>query len=197
MKVNEQIKPDIEVVKKFASGDIKAFDLLYFAFCNRLHNFVFGLVKIKTETEGIVQEVFIKIWESRGQLKKYDSFESLLFTIAYNTTISYLRKKATEQKYIEYVKSIQIESELPKIDEKLDLEKFNKTVNAVIDKLPDRQKEVFKLKHFENYSYKQIAEKLQISVNTVENHMVRSHRFLKQNLNKNYASALLFISLFL
>lgn len=193
---NEQIKMDPEVVKRFTKGDTKAFDLLYHTFCKRLQNFVFSLTKIEVETEGIVQEVFIKVWESRSQLKKYASFESFLFTVAYNSTMSFLRKKATDKKYIDYIKSIQVESEQPGIDEKLDLEKFNKTINDVIDKLPTRQQEVFKLKHFEDYSYKQIAEKLQISINTVENHMVKSHRFLKQNLNENYTSGLLLISLF-
>ena len=197
MEINKQIKPDPMVVKDFISGDIKSFDLLYHTFNNRLYNFVFGLIKIRTESEGIVQEVFIKIWESRNQLKKHSSFESFLFTIAYNTTISLLRKKATEQKYIDYIKSLQIESESPTIDKEIDLGNLNKTINTVIDKLPNRQKEVFKLKYFENFSYKQIAEKLDISVNTVENHMVKSHRFLKQNLNRNYATGILLMSLFL
>ena len=197
MEINKQIKPDPRVVKDFISGDIKSFDLLYHTFNNRLYNFVFGLIKIRTESEGIVQEVFIKIWESRNQLKKHSSFESFLFTIAYNTTISLLRKKATEKKYIDYIKSIQIEPESPTIDKEIDLENLNKTINTVIDKLPNRQKEVFKLKYFENFSYKQIAEKLDISVNTVENHMVKSHRFLKQNLNRNYATGILLMSLFL
>lgn len=197
MELNNQIKLNPKLVKDFSSGDMEAFDLLYHTFNKRLYNFVFGLVKIRTESEGIVQEVFIKIWESRSQLKKHSSFESFLFTVAYNTTISLLRKKATEQKYIDYIKSIQVETVSPTLDEKIDLENLNKSINAVIDKLPNRQKEVFKLKYFEDFSYKQIADKLDISVNTVENHMVKSHRFLKQNLNKNYVTGLLLISLFL
>ena len=197
MELKKQIKLNPKVVKDFTAGDIKSFDLLYHTFYNRLYSFVFSLIKIRTETEGIVQEIFIKLWESRNQLKKQSSFESFIFTIAYNTTISLLRKKATEQKYIDYIKSIQVETELPTIDEKIDLENINKSINEIIDKLPNRQKEVFNLKYFEDFSYKQIAQKLDISVNTVENHMVKSHRFLKQNLNKKLASSLLFISLFL
>jgi len=197
MEFSKQIKINQNVVEDFTSGDLRAFDLLYHTYYNRLYNFVFGLIKIRTESEGIVQEVFIKIWESRNQLNKHSSFESFLFTVAYNTTISLLRKKATEKKYIEYIKSIQIETELPLIDEELDLKKLNKTITEEIDKLPKRQKEVFKLKYFENYSYKQIADKLQISVNTVENHMAKSRLFLKQNLSKNYLTGLLLIALFL
>lgn len=197
MKLNEQIKINEELVKGLTAGDVQSFDLLYHIFYNRLYNFVFGLVKIRTESEGIVQDVFIKIWESRSQIEKHNSFESFLFTVAYNATISILRKKATEQKYIDYIKSIQVETDLPTIDEKIDLENINKSIHEVIEKLPNRQKEVFKLKYFEDFSYKQIAKKLDISVNTVENHMVKSHRFLKQNLSKNLATNLLFISLFL
>lgn len=97
MEINNQIKLNQELVKDFASGNMEAFDLLYHTFNYRLYNFVFGLIKIRTEAEEIAQEVFIKIWESRNQLNKHSSFESFLFTVAYNTTISLFRKKATEK----------------------------------------------------------------------------------------------------
>jgi len=196
MDTKKQIKPDSSIVKNFAQGEIAAFDMLYDFYSDRVRHFISGMVKTKVDSEGLTQEVFIKLWQSRSKLKKQDSFDSFLFTIAYNITMSFLRKKASEIKYIEYIKSIQITALNPEFDKKIDLKKLSQDINVAIDKLPTRQKEVFKLKHFENLTYKQIAEKLKISVNTVENHMVKSHRFLKDKLEKNYLPVLLFIHLF-
>lgn len=185
-----------ELVQEFVNGDIKAFDYLYSIFCTRLKNFVFSLIKIESESEELVQEIFVKVWESRETVKKFGSFNSFLFTIAHNTTISYLRKKASNTKYVEYIKSIQTEGEEPMLDEKLDLEKFKLHLETVISAMPKKQREVFKLKHWEDYTYRQIAEELNISVKTVENHLANARRFLKEKLGPQYVTMLLFATLF-
>ncbi len=197
--MSERINSNIDelIVRNFVNGDISAFDELYFLFCSRLQNFVFGLVKVESESEELVQDIFVKIWESRGNIQKHGSFESFLFTVAYNRTISHLRKKEAKGKYINYIKSIQTEGEEPKLDEKIDFEKFKQRLENVIELMPRKQKEVFKLKHFENYSYRQISEELNISVKTVENHLLNSRRFVKRKLTTDYLAILLFISLFL
>lgn len=184
-------------VKEFSKGNIKAFDFLYSIYCPRLQQFVYGLIKEKSETEEIVQDVFVKLWINRDALKNYNSFESYLFSIAYNATLGYLRKKATEKKYIEYVKSVQVVSEEAIAENKMDLNILSQKLEEAINNMPPRQREVFKLKHKENYTYKEIANKLNISINTVENHMVKSHNFLKKELSKYYIHGILFISLFL
>ncbi|HKI88679.1 MAG TPA: RNA polymerase sigma-70 factor [Draconibacterium sp.] len=193
----KKIDLDEFVVKKFAMGNIEAFDYLYSIYCSRLQYFVYGLIKIKSDTEEIVQDVFVKLWINRASLKNHESFESYLFSIAYNSTLGYLRKKATEKKYIDYIKSIQKVTLDSLVENKLDLKIFNQKLKEAINSMPPRQREVFKLKHKENFTYKEIAQKLNISVNTVENHMVKSHRFLKKELSSYYLSGLLFISLFL
>ncbi len=191
-----QSKVDESLVKRFANGNMKAFDAIYSVFNQKLQNFVFTLVKTEADTEEIVQEVFVKIWENRGRLKNYASFETYLFTIAYNTTMSLLRKRSKESQYIEYVKSVQVEvDEKDDIDD-LNIDEVNESLNLLIEKMPPRQREVFKMKHFQNYSYKEIAASLMISVNTVENHIVKAHKYLKENLSKDYLLYILFINLF-
>ena len=194
---NKKLDSSEAHVKEFSRGNIKAFDFFYSIYCPRLQQFVYGLIKTRSETEEIVQDVFVKLWINRDKLKNYNSFESYLFTIAYNTALGYLRKKATEKSYIEYVKSVQVVSEEAIAEEILDLSIFNQKLEEAINSMPPRQREVFKLKHKENFTYKEIAKKLNISVNTVENHMVKSHNFLKKELNKYYIPGLLFFSLFL
>ena len=188
---------DETLVERFTKGDMKAFDDIYSAFNHKLQKFVFSLVKTETDTEDLVHEVFVKVWDNKEKLKNHTSFDTYLFTIAYNTTISFLRNKAKNTQYIEYVKSVQIEVDESDFTEEINRDEINKKLNLLVEGMPSRQREVFKMKHFENYSYKEIAEALNISVNTVENHIVKAHKYLKENLGKAYLSILLFIHLFL
>ncbi len=188
---------DEALVKRFANGDMKAFDAIYSVFNKKLQNFIFTLVKTKTDTEDLVHEVFVKVWENRNKLRNYTSFDTYLFTIAYNSTVSLLRKKAKDAHYIEYVKSVQIEIDEPDFIEGGNSEEVNEKINLLIEQMPPRQREVFKMRYFQDYSYKEIAEALGISVNTVENHIVKAHKYLKENVGKAYLSILFFIHLFL
>ncbi|MFA5327469.1 MAG: RNA polymerase sigma-70 factor [Prolixibacteraceae bacterium] len=196
MTLNRKDKIDEALVKRFANGDMKAFDSIYTVFNSRLQNFIFTLIKTETETEDLVHEVFVKVWENKDKLKSYASFDAYLFTIAYNTTISFLRKKAKSIAYIEYVKSIQAEADEPDFIEGLNREDIDEKINLLIEKMPPRQREVFKMRHFRNSSYKEIALALNISVNTVENHLAKAHKYLKEDLGKNYLPVLLVIHLF-
>lgn len=190
-------KIDDKLIARFINDDMSAFDQIYSHFNMRLQKFIYTLVKSEPDTEDLVHEVFVKVWENRGKLKNQSSFENYLFSIAYNSTISLLREKAKNIQYIEYVKSIQIEvEEFDVWKEYKDID-LSAQLNTIVEKLPARQQEIFKLKHFQNLSYKEIAEKLGISVNTVENHMVKAHKFVKENLGNAYLSLLLFVDLFL
>jgi RNA polymerase sigma-70 factor, Bacteroides expansion family 1 len=195
VKANDKL--DEQTVKSFVAGDMRAFDDIYLVISPKLQRFVFSFVKTEGDAEEIVQDVFVKMWENRGKLRSFGSFESYIFTIAYNATISLIRKRSKENSYIEYVKSVQIEIDDSAMAENQDWEEIDQKLNLLIEQMPPRQKEVFKMKHFQGSSYKEIAENLGVSVNTVENHIVKAHKFLKENFGKNYLSALLFIHLFL
>jgi RNA polymerase sigma-70 factor (ECF subfamily) len=175
---------------------MRAFDKIYYEYNPRLQKFVHSLLKSETDTEEIVQEVFVRVWENRQKIKSFGSFESYLFSIAYNTTINLLRKRVKEARTIEYIKSIQIEIDNSALDENPDWHEIDGKINLLIEKMPARQKEVFKMRHFQGLSYKEIAGTLDLSVNTIENHLVKAHRFLKESLGNGYLSVLMFIFLF-
>ncbi|MEN6456166.1 MAG: RNA polymerase sigma-70 factor [Prolixibacteraceae bacterium] len=185
------------VVKRFIADDMRAFDIIYSEFNPRLKKFISVLTKNASDADELVQEVFMKIWQNREKLKNYSSFESYLFRIAYRTTIDLLRKRSKEAAYIEQVKSLQVFEEYPDEAEESGHEETETKLNLLIDGMPARQREVFKMKYFQDSSYKEIADHFGISVNTVQNHMAKAHRFLKENLGRDYLPALLFLYLFL
>lgn len=190
-------KSNTELLNLLKNGDMKAFDIIYKKYSRRLYGFVFRYIKQEADTEGIVQEVFIKIWQSRDKINIYSSFESFLFTIAHNATVNLLKKRATEQKYVEHVKSLQHVDETYELTDEIHYKELKQKFLGLLNELSPRQKEIFQLSREEGLSNKEIAEKLGISVQTVKNHLVTTLSFFKSKLDNGLLVSVLFISLFL
>lgn len=186
-----------ELVILLKNGDLKAFDIIYKKYSRRLYGFVFRYIKQEEDTEEIVQEVFINIWKSRDKINVYSSFESFLFTIAHNATVNLLKKSATEQKYVEHLKSLQRIEESYELTDEIHYNELKQKFQGVLNELSPRQKEIFQLSREEGLSNKEIAEKLGISLQTVKNHLVTTLSFLKNKLDNGLIISVLFVSLFL
>lgn len=185
------------LLKLLKKGDMAAFDTIYEKYSKRLYAFVFRYLKQEEDTEEIVQEVFLKLWECRKNIDLHASFDSYLFTIAYNTTITLLRKKVNEKKYQEYLINRQLINDADEIINEIHFREVNIQVKSLLDELTPRQKEVFLLSREEGLTHAEIAEKLHISANTVKNHIVTALSFLKSRIPDGSFSILLFIYLFL
>ena len=178
-------------------GNQVAFYNLYERYCKRLYGFVLKYIKQEADAEEIVQEVFIKVWEARAKINTYSSFESFLFTIAYNATISLFRKRVTEKKYLEYLMSSQQVEMAPDAADEIHFHELNEKLHALLNELTTRQKEVFQLSREEGLSHEEIARKLNISVATVKKHLSNTLAFLKSNIDNSLIVNALFIHLFL
>ena len=190
-------KSNTELVKLLKKDNIKAFDAIYGKYCHKLHQFIFMYLKQEKDTEDIVQEVFIKIWQSREKIDIYASFESFLFTIAYNSTMSLLRKRMNETKSREYLKSLQQIETAEKVIDEIQYKQLNQKVQNLLNQLTPRQKEIYLLSRDEGYTHEEIAQKLNISESTVNNHLVKVLKFLKSHIDSSLAINALFVYLFL
>jgi RNA polymerase sigma-70 factor, ECF subfamily len=178
-------------------GDMVAFYQLYERYSRRLYGFVLRYMKSETYAEEIVQEVFIKIWESRNKIDVYSSFESFLFTVAYNAIISQFRKRTKEKKYLEHLKSLQQVETAPNLTDEIYFNELSEKVQALMNELTPRQREIFQLSREEGLTHEEIAKKLDISVNTVKKHITNTLAFLKSHIDSSLMVNLLFIYLFL
>jgi len=179
------------------SGDILAFDQVYELYSHKLFSFVFKILKNEADVDDIVQEVFVKIWESRNKLEDYKLLNSYIFTIAYNNSIDLIRKRISNNKYLGHLKYSASINFTPTIVSQIEYNELNNQVEKLIANLPDRQKQVYLLHREEGLTYTEIAEKLGISKNTVENHMVKALKYLRQNMDNSLLINMLFVSLFL
>lgn len=185
-----------ELVKLLNKGDIVAFDTIYNQYCHRLYGFVFRYLKNREDAEEIVQEVFLKIWESRKKMDAFYSLDSFLFTVAYNSTITLLRKRVTEHKYLENLKLRQTINATPNLIDEIQFRELDEKVRSLLNRLTPRQQEIFRLSREEGLTHDAIAQKLNISSNTVKNHMVAALAFLKSELDNGLIINILFICLF-
>lgn len=193
----KETKSNKDLLILLRKGDVIAFDNIYEMYSKRLYGFVLRYVKQKEDAEGIVQEVFIKIWETRNKIEIYASFDSFIFTIAYNTTINLLRKRVNEHKYHDRLKSVQQITGADQIIDEIHFKEINSQLQSVLNKLTPRQKEIFQLSREVGLTHEEIAKKLNISVNTVKNHIVTTLTFIKSHIDKGLIANFLFISLFL
>jgi len=188
---------DTELVRLLKAGDISVFDEIFKKYSRKIFQFAFGILKSKSDAEEIVQEVFFKVWENRDTIQEHLLFRSYLFTITYNTSISLIRIKLKEARFIDHLKSIQVPPNQHSTSSELEFSELTTQAQDVIDQLPKRQKQIYLLSREDGLSYTEIAGKLNISVNTVENHMVKALGFLRENLKKISLMSLLFYHLFL
>ena len=193
----KSLKSNNEQIRLIQNGDMVAFYNLYERYSKKLYYFVLRYIKQEADADGIVQEVFIKIWKNRDKINVYSSFESYLFTIAYNTTISLFRRRLTERKYLEHLCSLQQVERSPDIVDDIYFNELNSKVHSLLNKLTPRQQEIYQLSREEGLTNEMIAQRLNISINTVKKHITNVLSFLKANIDKNIIISLLYIDLFI
>ncbi len=177
---------DPELVERLSTGDEDAFCLLYARYWERLRNFCYRFVRSQDLAENYAQDIFLKIWENKELLDPGKSFSSYLYTIARNKAINYLRQVArseslTRKLIKSYTDRTVTESEGG--EELLEKDYLLLLQNA-IHSLPPRQQEVFRLSRNCNLSHKEIAERLGLSVYTVQEYISCSIKSIKLYVSK-------------
>lgn len=180
MKKNKSNNSELVVALK--EGDERAFKSIYNANKKTLSAFVNCYTKRQSETDDIVQDAFIKLWTSRNTLDENKSIVNFLYTTAYNAFIDKYRREQREQTMLDgwlYKRLVQLVNE----DED---EKLRKTLllKAAIEKLPPKCKEIFILSKFEQLKYSEIADKLKISIKTVENQMGKAFSIIRKEVQE-------------
>jgi RNA polymerase sigma-70 factor (family 1) len=162
--------------------DLKHFKQLFSELYQPLCNHAYKYLQDRDKSEDVVQELMIKIWETRKDLLSEKSLKYYLYIAVKNRCISILRKKIYMFDIDEM--SADIAEEIPETNP---LSDANQLIEQAFNGIPPKCLEIFKLSRIEKLSYKQIAEKLGISIKTVENQMGKAikhiREFVKQHPN--------------
>lgn len=188
---------DAELVALLKGGDKTAFKKLFDKYGKRLYQFSLKFLREKEDAEDLLNEVFLKIWENRRNLKTDTSFQSYLFTITYNNIRQRFLKRSREEKYIQIFATEHLTENL-KNEDQIDYLSFVKVVNDAIDMLPARRREIFLLYYKEELKSKQIAEKLNITEQFVRNQLTMAKKTIIDKFKEtNKLEGMLFFSLFI
>lgn len=178
MKIAEQ-----RALSRIRRGDIQAFEDLFHQFYPGMCSYAESLTKKEFVAEEVVQDVFYNIWKNKSNLRITSSWQSYLYRAVFNNSMMYLRKAKREMSLDErWAESQILSSDNP--SEELDAKELNAVILYTLQKLPDRTREIFKMNRFEGLKYKEIAEKLSISLKTVEANMGKALKALKSSLEE-------------
>lgn len=180
------------LAERIKLGDEQAFELLFRKYYIRLCAFANKFLNDPEESKEIVQEVFAKIWEGREEIDPEDSLRSYIFKIAQNLSINKLRRIKVESKYSEIFKLVYVEYHEFSAYESLLAKELEENIAHSIGNLPTECRKVFELSRMEGLKYREIADKLNISVKTVEAQMCKALKFLRIELS-DYLSILLVV----
>lgn len=178
-----------ELIENIKKGNIKSFELVFKTYYKRLCTFAFDYTRQLETAEDIVKDFFVIFWNDREKLEIKTSLSGYLFRSVRNASINYLlrNKERNRTISIEEVNWIQIKINEPLsrdypfgnlLAKELETQIFN-----AIEKLPEGCREVFKLSRFDDLSHKKIAERLNISENTVKVQIYRALKCLKEAIS--------------
>ena len=162
---------DQDLVKKYINGDNTSFEILLNRHKNRVFAFIMSKIKNKDLSEDIFQETYVKVVNSlqKGKYNEEGKFLPWVMRIAHNLVIDHFRK----QKKMQMIRSSNdfdifdvIKDNKINADEKMIKDQIFGDLNLLIDKLPSDQREVLKMRYYEELSFKKIAEYFDISINT-------------------------------
>ncbi len=182
---------DKNIVDALRQGDEQVFETIFRTYYERLCNYANTILNDMDEAEEMVQSAFLTVWEKHDTLEIHTSVKSYLYRAVHNSCLNRVKHFKVRKTYGDSVKN---QTELLHDDASQDLigSELDAIVANAIDSLPDQCRLVFKLSRFENLTYAEIAEQLGISVKTVENHMVKALKVLREKL-KDYLPVLIWL----
>lgn len=160
------------------------FDSLYPGLCL----FANKIVQNLEESEDIVQNVFITLWNKNKYSHNYISIKAYLYKAVHNSCLNHIKHKTIEKKQAENL-SIELSTENNYLNKRIEVELLEE-IFSVIEELPEECKKIFKLSYINGYEVSQVAEELNISVNTVKTQRLRARKFLKERLKNVFPLAL-------
>jgi RNA polymerase sigma-70 factor (ECF subfamily) len=167
------------------SGDLKAFEVMFKTFYPELCNYAYQFAQDKETAEEIVQDLFYKLWEKKESIMIRSSIRSYLYRSVYNNAMMLIREKNIRKTTNTLPEDSQMyPGHMP--DEQLETLELNRVVESTLSAMPKKVRKIFEMSRFEGLKYKEIADRLLISIKTVEASMGKALKLFRENLKEYY-----------
>lgn len=171
---------DEEILELFKQNEDLAIELFFRKYYRFLCSIIYRMIPDTNLVEDLAQDVFFEFWKKRSSLSIQTSPKAYLKRAAVNKTLNYIRDQKmrfTDEEELPITPSKEENSQ-----QQLEIAELKNRINQTIDLLPERCRLIFVLSRFEDMSYQEIADRLDISIKTVENQISKALRFLRENL---------------
>jgi RNA polymerase sigma-70 factor (ECF subfamily) len=194
MSVSSNTNTETLLILQLKEGSSRAFDSIYRMYAKRLYAYCLQFTKSPEDSEEIVQDVFVKLWTNREQIKQEDTLRSLLFIMTKHHVINAFRSRINQPAYEEYVSYRETEA-VDDVGQQMEYQDFVARFKKAMQTLPATQKKVIFLSRIKGLSNKEIAEKLALSEQTVKNSLSVGLKDLKAAIGKlHFPYILIFIN---
>ncbi|MEO9965951.1 MAG: RNA polymerase sigma-70 factor [Reichenbachiella sp.] len=170
-----------KLINKLKNGCHQSFTNLFHLYAKKLYNFAYKYTESHAESEEIVQEVFLKIWNKKDSINPKLSFNAFVITIAKNLIFNKIKKEASRRQYRAQIASSEMITN--ETENNVIFADLAELANNKVESLPPKRKQIYLLRRDSGLSVKEIAAQLGIAESTVENQMNKAIKTLKSNLS--------------
>lgn len=188
------MRTEKELAEGIKESRTDAFDELYRIYSIRLYRFALSVLKSGDDAEEVVQNTFFKIWDQREKIQSSQALKAYIFTIAYHLIIDLMRSRLKEKKFREAI--LENATINYNIEESIEFGDLLDRIDSIVKDLPPRKLEIYQLSRVNHLSHNEIAQKLGITIKTVENGITFSMNFIKKRLQENSLAIFLCATLF-
>lgn len=189
INVNDSVQ-----IKKLLLRDESAFEEVFKSNYKSLHAYAITMLRDEIAAEEIVQNVFYKLWERTDNLSIQGSVRAYLYRAVHNEALNYLKHMKIRSEHQLYVVH-QINESSEHAGKKIQLKELEQKLQTALNELPEQCRTIFQMSRFEELRYREIAERLDISVKTVENQIGKALKILRIKMSEFLTLILLFINI--
>ena len=174
---------DTDIIGRIRQGDVQKFESLFRSSFISLVRYARTLLKDQDTAEEIVQDLFFRIWKDKEKIKIESSLNGYLFRSVHNRCLHHIEHNRVVDRHAEEM-SYQLSESRESPSDILNYKELQEKIASILEKLPERCGKIFYMSRFEGLKYKEIAEKLSVSVKTVESNMGRALKEFRKELTE-------------
>jgi RNA polymerase sigma-70 factor (ECF subfamily) len=186
---NSDLNSDIALINRLRNGDESALTELYNKFWQLLFMSSYNVIKDKELCEDIIQDIFMNIWHNREKLEIHISLKGYMYACARYQVFNHL-KKNKDKIHVELFDDLEKRFQYTTPETEMMHDELIQQINLIITTLPEKCRLVYKLSREEQLSHKEIAERLDISTKTVENHITKALQIIRLSMGSTASVAM-------
>jgi RNA polymerase sigma-70 factor (family 1) len=173
---------DDSLLQSLRNNDSQAFEEIFKRYWSRLFLYAYNILKDKEICEDIIQEIFADLWKRRNE-NIITNLSSFLYQSVKYQIFKYFRKKKVIKQYESEFNYFQSQFSLEDLAE---FEELSDKIEELIEELPEKRRLIFRLSRFESLPNKEIAKKLNISLQTVKNEISKGLKYIRESVQNIY-----------